>query len=80
MKKKIITKFEAFDGKIFDNANDCDIYEKQNNLRQVAEEKLWAIRDQIAKLLEDNGMGFDAGYDGVRIFFNDQFDDLGVSL
>lgn len=80
MKKKIITKFEAFDGKIFDNANDCDIYERQNNLRRVAEEKLWDIRDQIAKLLEDNGMGFDAGYDGVRIFFNDQFDDLGVSL
>lgn len=80
MKKKIITKFEAFDGKIFDNANDCDVYEKQNNLRQVAEEKLWAIRDQIAKLLEDNGMDFDADYDGVRIFFNDQFDDLGVYL
>lgn len=80
MKKKIITKFEAFDGKIFDNANDCDIYEKQNNLRQVAEEKLWAIRDQIAKLLEDNDMGFDSDYDGVHIFFNDQFDDLGVSL
>lgn len=80
MKKKIITKFEAFDGKIFDNANDCDIYERQNNLRRVAEEKLWDIRDQIAKLLEDNDMGFDSDYDGVRIFFNDQFDDLGVSL